>query len=246
MKLTDTKTKRTAALSLIAAAILAGPLLTPPAQAQDRRGMYDRDREREHERARFQTQHWAWDSRFNHNHYYPRVGYAVAGLPSGHHVAQHYQGGRFFFHSGVWFRFDRGRYLVVRPPVGLIIPALPVGYTQIWAGNAPYYYANDVYYTQSSQGYAVADVPVDANWQQQAPQPQAQYPAVQPQYPATQPQPQYPTASQPQYSAQGNAGNSGQLTSGTWYYCDSARGYYPHVQTCNEPWRPVPGAVPPR
>jgi hypothetical protein len=30
----------------------------------------------------------------------------------------------------------------------------------------------------------------------------------------------------------------------TWYYCDSARDYYPRVTQCPEPWRPVP-AVPP-
>ena len=30
-----------------------------------------------------------------------------------------------------------------------------------------------------------------------------------------------------------------------WYYCDSAKAYYPYVQGCAEPWRVVP-AVPPR
>ncbi len=29
-----------------------------------------------------------------------------------------------------------------------------------------------------------------------------------------------------------------------WYYCDSAKGYYPYVTQCPEPWRTVP-AVPP-
>lgn len=30
----------------------------------------------------------------------------------------------------------------------------------------------------------------------------------------------------------------------TWFYCDSAKGYYPNVQQCPEPWRSVP-AMPP-
>jgi len=34
------------------------------------------------------------------------------------------------------------------------------------------------------------------------------------------------------------------VSSGTWYYCDSARGYYPYVSSCPQPWRTVP-AVPP-
>ncbi len=25
-----------------------------------------------------------------------------------------------------------------------------------------------------------------------------------------------------------------------WYYCQSAQGYYPQVQSCPEPWLPVP------
>jgi hypothetical protein len=25
-----------------------------------------------------------------------------------------------------------------------------------------------------------------------------------------------------------------------WYYCDDPRGYYPYVQNCDTPWRPVP------
>jgi hypothetical protein len=29
-----------------------------------------------------------------------------------------------------------------------------------------------------------------------------------------------------------------------WYYCDSAKAYYPYVTQCPEPWRVVP-AVPP-
>jgi hypothetical protein len=32
---------------------------------------------------------------------------------------------------------------------------------------------------------------------------------------------------------------------GTWYYCDSAKAYYPYVQQCREGWRPV-AATPPR
>ena len=39
----------------------------------------------------------------------------------------------------------------------------------------------------------------------------------------------------------------GQQASGSWFYCDSAKGYYPYVAQCPEPWRRVsatpPGAV---
>lgn len=29
-----------------------------------------------------------------------------------------------------------------------------------------------------------------------------------------------------------------------WYYCDSAKGYYPYVPNCPEPWRQVPAQPP--
>ena len=30
----------------------------------------------------------------------------------------------------------------------------------------------------------------------------------------------------------------------SWYYCASPKGYYPYVQSCNGPWRPVPATPP--
>ena len=32
--------------------------------------------------------------------------------------------------------------------------------------------------------------------------------------------------------------------SGSWFYCDSAKGYYPYVAQCPEPWRRVSGTPP--
>jgi len=31
---------------------------------------------------------------------------------------------------------------------------------------------------------------------------------------------------------------------GNWYYCDSAKNYYPYVQQCAEGWRSVPATPP--
>ena len=32
----------------------------------------------------------------------------------------------------------------------------------------------------------------------------------------------------------------------SWYYCDNPAGYYPYVQNCSSPWRPVPATPPPQ
>jgi len=191
----------------LAAAFLAAALLSVSlAHAQERR------ERREHERERFQTPHWVFDDRFHHNHYYPAVGYAVDVLPTGN-VVVNFRSGRFWFHSGVWFQQAGPRYVVVRPPVGVLVPVLPPAYSTVYVAGVPYYYANDVYYIQQPGGYAVAEPPMMAS---QNPPP-----------PAT-----APTSTAPPSSP------------GTWYYCASAKAYYPYVTECKEGWRSVPATPP--
>src|SRR5437667_9531195 len=133
----------------LAAVFLAAAVLSVSAHAQERR------ERREHERERFQTPHWVFDDRFHHNHYYPAVGYAVDVLPAGN-VVVNFRSGRFWFHSGVWFQQAGPRYVVVRPPVGVLVPVLPPAYSTVYIAGVPYYSANDVSSTQQPGGCAVA------------------------------------------------------------------------------------------
>ena len=175
---------------------------------------------REHERERFRTPHWVFDDRFHHDHYYPSVGYSLTVLPTGN-IAVTFRSGRYFFHSGVWYQAAGRGYVVVRPPVGVVLPVLPPAYTTVWVAGVPYYYANDVYYATTQGGYTVAAPPMVAA----APAPQTPPPAA----PVPQAAPA-PSASAP---------------AGTWYYCESAKAYYPYAAECKEGWRQVP-ASPPR
>jgi hypothetical protein len=173
--------------------------------------------------AQYHSPHWTYDDRYHHRHYYPAVGYSVVALPSGY-ISVNFGGGRLFFHDGVWFRGAGPSYVVVRAPIGVVVPVLPPGYTMVYASGQPYYYANDTYYAQAAggAGYAVVAPPTGAE-------------------PATAP-PAPPPASSPQ---PGQATGSAPAPGGTWFYCDSAKGYYPYVSECKEGWRQVP-AVPPR
>jgi hypothetical protein len=194
----------------LAAGMLSASFLAGPAWAQERR-----DRRYEH----YHNPHWVLDDRYRHGHYYPAPGYAVSVLPDGN-VVVNYRNGRYFYHSGVWFRPLGPRYVVVRPPVGISVAVLPSGYTTLWARGVPYYYANDSYYVQGPGGYVVAEPPPDLSPSAQVP-PSASYPsqpAVAP--PAAQPAP------------------------GSWFYCESAGGYYPYVRECREGWRTVPASPP--
>ncbi len=167
-------------------------------------------REHERDRAHFQAQHWRWDNRYNHNHYYPAVGYTVQVLPSGY-ITVNYRGSRYFLQSGVWFHRNNGRYMAVRPPLGLITPALPTGHTTVWVADVPYYYANNVYYLSVNNGYAVVAPPAGAYGQSQVGVGVLQV----------------------------TAGNPTQPAPGVWYYCDSVKAYYPYAVACKEGWRTV-------
>jgi hypothetical protein len=163
----------------------------------------------------YRTPHWTFDDRFHHDHFYPARGYSVGVLPPGN-VALSFRGGRYFFHAGVWYQPVGAGFAVVQPPLGIVAPALPPAYATVWAGGVPYYYANDIYYASAPGGYAVVQPPADPS---SAPPPQAAAAPTQPQNPTT--------------------------PAGGWYYCDSAKSYYPNVSQCPEGWRIVPATPPP-
>ena len=104
-------------------------------------------------------EHRYLDSHFHHDHYYPPPGFVFSTIPPGFGVVIH-GGRRFYFSGGIWYRFDGpGRYVVIAPPFGVLVPVLPPYYTTIYVNGAPYYYANNTYYAQTPQGYMVVEPP---------------------------------------------------------------------------------------
>lgn len=175
-----------------------------------------REPERAETHGRFHSPHWVFDERYGHRHYYPSVGYAVPGLPAGN-IAVTFGRGRFFFSAGVWFQAAGAGFVVVRPPAGIVVPVLPPAYTVVWSGGVPYYYANDVYYAAAPAGIGyVVMAPPEAAAATPAPAPTVAPPPAAP-----------------------------QAAGGTWYYCESAKAYYPYVAECREGWRQVPATPAP-
>jgi len=192
-------------------------LTLAPSAAEPHGGAVERHGgfERHEVRGPSPAEHWQFDERFHHDHFYPVPGYPVSVLPPDN-VGLTFRGGRYFFHAGVWYQPAGSGFMVVRPPLGIVAPILPPAYATVWAGGVPYYYADDTYYAATPGGYAVVAPPIDPSV---APPPLAAAALAQPQ------------------AAPAPAGN--------WYYCDSAKSYYPYVSQCPEGWRAVP-ATPPR
>jgi hypothetical protein len=104
------------------------------------------------------------DNRYRHDRYYPPRGRVVERLP-GPPLDIPYRDSHFYFHGGVWYRPDGPRFIVTAPPIGLGVSILPPYYTTLWVGGAPYYYADDVYYTwrPERREYVVVEPPRDAD-----------------------------------------------------------------------------------
>ncbi|PSL18790.1 DUF6515 family protein [Dyadobacter jiangsuensis] len=69
-------------------------------------------------------------------------------------------GVRYHYYGGVYYKPYGRQYVVVRPPVGLRVTVLPVGYASVTIGRMPYFYAGGVYYVQYSPGrYEVVEPP---------------------------------------------------------------------------------------
>jgi hypothetical protein len=112
------------------------------------------------------------DMRFGHDHFYPGRGYYVHELPRDRVIVG---GGRYYYSAGVWYAPRGPGWVVVGAPVGLFVPVLPVGYTTVYFGGVPYYYANDAYYewVPEQNQYEVVAPPGDETAAQVQPPPEA-------------------------------------------------------------------------
>ena len=106
------------------------------------------------------------DKRFDHNRSYPREGTRWEKLPDRRYPIRYHDRSYFYF-GGTWYLPSGPNYVVVRPPIGIVVPVLPAFYTTIWFGGVPYYYANEIYYVwrPDLNGYQVTEPPVEEGQQ---------------------------------------------------------------------------------
>jgi hypothetical protein len=84
---------------------------------------------------------------------------------TGDYRAYYHGHDRFYFEGGIWYAPRGPGFVVVLPPPGLVISALPPYYSTVWIGGVPYYYADNVYYSwqPDQNGYTVVDPPANAD-----------------------------------------------------------------------------------
>jgi uncharacterized protein DUF6515 len=108
----------------------------------------------------FEPYHKHHDTHLGHDHFYPDRGSIVREAPQGA-IAVNYAGLSYRFHDGVWYEPRGPAFMVVAPPIGLVVPTLPT-FTTVWAhGGEVYLYCNDVYYQPRPDlgGYEIVNDP---------------------------------------------------------------------------------------
>lgn len=126
---------------------------------------HDRDVRREQPRTEQR-----FDQRYHHDRYYPNRGHVITTLPPRYQEFRHHDG-HYFYGGGVWYRPEGRRFVVIAPPIGIVISTLPAFYTTLWFGGIPYYYANDTYYVwrPDVNGYMVTAPPGQISDQEEPP-----------------------------------------------------------------------------
>jgi hypothetical protein len=102
------------------------------------------------------------DTHHGHNHVYPDRGAIFRDLPR-RAVTVNYAGVSYRFADGIWFEPRGPAFIVVAPPIGLMVPSLPGSATTIQEHGETYLYANDVYYRARPDlgDYEVVNDPVE-------------------------------------------------------------------------------------
>ena len=104
----------------------------------DRHDRYDRRHEIRHERNRTVVRH------------------VVHRLPSRHAVIVHGRD-RYHYHGGRFYRPWNSGFVLVRPPVGLVVLNLPLGSRTVISAGITYHVFNDIHYRRVSGGYRVVE-----------------------------------------------------------------------------------------
>lgn len=88
-------------------------------------------------------------------------GHRMQSIPQDHHEIRHGHDS-FYFTGGRFYRRGPLDFFLIAPPLGIVVPVLPLGYVSLAVGGMTYYELNGIYYRQVPDGYLVVDYPAGA------------------------------------------------------------------------------------
>ena len=175
---------------------------------------------------------------------------AVAALlVAGSAQAQHRERERFRTEHWVYDnRFHHDHYY---PVVGYRVGVLPPGHVEVRFRGEPFWFHSGVWYHRVGPQFVVFRPPFGVIVPVLPPAYSTVYVGAVPYYYANdvyyvqKPEGYEVVAPPPPGPEPATAASAApQQTAGNWYYCDSAKSYYPYVGQCPEGWRTVPATPP--
>ncbi len=94
---------------------------------------------------------------YPHSRSYP-YGRLTVDMPHGA-VSIGFGSHKYYYNSGLFYWPHETQYIVVPPPSGIVVYALPSQYNKVVVDGVVYYTYNGVYYSRVSQGYQVVQPP---------------------------------------------------------------------------------------
>lgn len=94
-----------------------------------------------------------WED-LRHAYWRNRVIHRLLALPT-HRVVVVYDTQDYHYVDGEYYIFVDGHYVLIDPPSGLMVRALPIGYESLVVYGVPHYYYGGVYYRAHNHGYVV-------------------------------------------------------------------------------------------
>ncbi|MBF0544296.1 MAG: hypothetical protein HQM08_07680 [Candidatus Riflebacteria bacterium] len=73
------------------------------------------------------------------------------------------RGRPYFYDDGIYYEQFGNDYQEIYPPVGIYIPQLPDGATEVIVGNTVYYYVGGTFYLPTDEGFTIVAPPMGAN-----------------------------------------------------------------------------------
>lgn len=83
---------------------------------------------------------------------------AVRTLPR-HHTVHRVGPRTVYHHRGTFYQRGRSMYVVVPPPIGIVVPSLPPGFSIMAFGGSTYFTFGQVTYQRCPKGYVVVERP---------------------------------------------------------------------------------------
>ncbi len=108
---------------------------------------------------------YAWDSDHHRDHHYyryhehPSFGLHLSFVPDDAFVVSA-SGARYYFYDGLYYTRIGGDFVLVAPPIGAVVTAIPPEYRPVIINGITYYTDNGVYYIYTRYGYQVVPQPV--------------------------------------------------------------------------------------